>query len=208
MSKSGKQALANAVSATGATGTTTTTTTEEVKADLTNVDASIGDAATHDELLGATTEEAEAATEEVVKTVKFTYPISAEYRDILNALPTKSARIRQMAADGYKTAQIAKTLDIIYQHARNVLNQIVKKSATPINTMNASSQVVVLTIPPASTSTSTSAAAASTPKAVQMVAVEHIIEEPAIEAHPAGELPIEEPTIEQMVDEIQQAAAA
>lgn len=34
---------------------------------------------------------------------------------------TKSAKIRAMAADGMKRSVIAKTLDIRYQHVRNVL---------------------------------------------------------------------------------------
>lgn len=38
-----------------------------------------------------------------------------------DAFPTKSAKIRAMAADGMKRSVIAKTLDIRYQHVRNVL---------------------------------------------------------------------------------------
>lgn len=38
-----------------------------------------------------------------------------------DAFPTKSAKIRTMAADGMKRSAIAKTLGIRYQHVRNVL---------------------------------------------------------------------------------------
>jgi len=36
-------------------------------------------------------------------------------------LSSKSAKIRAMSADGYTRTQIAKILDIRYQHVRNVL---------------------------------------------------------------------------------------
>jgi len=44
------------------------------------------------------------------------------------SLPTKSAKIRAMASDGFTRSQIAKALDIRYQHVRNVLLQPLKKS--------------------------------------------------------------------------------
>jgi len=43
------------------------------------------------------------------------------------SLPTKSAKIRAMFADGIKKTLIAKTLDIRYQHVRNVLITPLKK---------------------------------------------------------------------------------
>lgn len=46
------------------------------------------------------------------------------------ALPTKSAKIRAMHKDGVKTATIAKALNILYQHARNVINQPAPKRTT------------------------------------------------------------------------------
>lgn len=42
-------------------------------------------------------------------------------------LPTKSAKIRKLAAAGYARADIARFLDIRYQHVRNVLLQSVNK---------------------------------------------------------------------------------
>jgi hypothetical protein len=42
-------------------------------------------------------------------------------------LSTKSAKIRKMAADGHKTADIARALGIRYQHARNVLADPLKR---------------------------------------------------------------------------------
>lgn len=42
-------------------------------------------------------------------------------RESVAHLKTKSAKIRALAAQGYKVAEIAKILGIIYQHARNVL---------------------------------------------------------------------------------------
>jgi len=41
-------------------------------------------------------------------------------------LPTKSAKIRAMRSDGFKTTQISKILGIRYQHVRNVLNTPLK----------------------------------------------------------------------------------
>lgn len=41
--------------------------------------------------------------------------------EITAGLPTKSAKIRRLAAAGYKRADIARYLDIRYQHVRNVL---------------------------------------------------------------------------------------
>ena len=45
------------------------------------------------------------------------------------ALPTTSAKIRAMAAEGYSRGAIAKKLDIRYQHVRNVLITELKKKA-------------------------------------------------------------------------------
>lgn len=43
------------------------------------------------------------------------------------ALSTKSAKIRAMYSDGMSRSQIAKALNIRYQHVRNVLTQPLKK---------------------------------------------------------------------------------
>lgn len=66
-------------------------------------------------------------SEEDLKTVtaKQADGVPEKYRD----LETKSAQIRAMSADGYKTGQIAKALGIRYQHARNVLKTPLKKTA-------------------------------------------------------------------------------
>lgn len=46
---------------------------------------------------------------------------SSEQTAALAGMETTSARIRYLAAEGYKTADIARILDIRYQWARNVL---------------------------------------------------------------------------------------
>jgi hypothetical protein len=45
------------------------------------------------------------------------------------ALPSKSAKIRAMGADGFKAGPISRALNIRFQHARNVLTTPVKKQA-------------------------------------------------------------------------------
>lgn len=50
---------------------------------------------------------------------------------IAEGLPTKSAKIRALDAAGYKRADIARFLDIRYQHVRNVLIQGVPMSERP-----------------------------------------------------------------------------
>jgi hypothetical protein len=55
------------------------------------------------------------------------YPPSESYKRMLDMKPNKSAKIRQMHSDGYTTSQISRHLGILYQHARNVLHQIVKR---------------------------------------------------------------------------------
>lgn len=45
----------------------------------------------------------------------------------LNQLPTKSAKIRYLHSKGMKRGDIAKQLDIRYQHVRNVLITPLKK---------------------------------------------------------------------------------
>jgi DNA-binding NarL/FixJ family response regulator len=44
-----------------------------------------------------------------------------------DGLTTKSAKIRAMHADGMSRSQIAKALDVRYQHVRNVLTQNLKR---------------------------------------------------------------------------------
>jgi hypothetical protein len=55
------------------------------------------------------------------------FPPSENYKMMLDRLPNKSAKIRAMHRDGYTTSQISRHLGILYQHARNVLNQIIKR---------------------------------------------------------------------------------
>ena len=47
----------------------------------------------------------------------------------VEGLSTKSAKIRLLAADGVTTGEIAKVLDIRYQHVRNILTTQLKKGA-------------------------------------------------------------------------------
>jgi len=44
-------------------------------------------------------------------------------------LPTKSAKIRAMAADGWSRSNTAKALNIRYQHVRNVLVTPLKRKS-------------------------------------------------------------------------------
>jgi hypothetical protein len=50
---------------------------------------------------------------------------------ITAALPTKSAKIRALAAAGYKRARIADFLNIRYQHVRNVLVSSAREERSP-----------------------------------------------------------------------------
>jgi hypothetical protein len=50
-------------------------------------------------------------------------PVTGKY----DLLPTKSAKIRAMTADGFSRSQIKNTLNISYQHVRNVQLQPLKK---------------------------------------------------------------------------------
>jgi AbrB family looped-hinge helix DNA binding protein len=54
----------------------------------------------------------------------------AARRHLLDELPTKSAKIRFLAAEGVPRAEIARRLDIRYQHVRNVLERDRAKSAS------------------------------------------------------------------------------
>lgn len=45
----------------------------------------------------------------------------------LNQMPTKSAKIRYLSAEGLSRSEIAKVLGIRYQHVRNVLITQLKK---------------------------------------------------------------------------------
>jgi hypothetical protein len=56
--------------------------------------------------------------------------ISAAHMALIEPLTTKSAKIRALWALGYKRAEIAKALGILYQHVRNVLTQVPKKPTT------------------------------------------------------------------------------
>jgi hypothetical protein len=59
------------------------------------------------------------ATKEVQPTASFEYDPSK--------FKTKSEAIRFFAAQGHSRADIARTMNILYQHVRNVLTQPVKK---------------------------------------------------------------------------------
>jgi len=66
----------------------------------------------------STAKKAEAKTTEMSST------------ELIKLHGSKSAAIRALAAEGYKTAEIARKLGIIYQHARNVLQRPLKRKAT------------------------------------------------------------------------------
>lgn len=55
--------------------------------------------------------------------------VAVDVAIMLGELGTKSAVIRSLAAQGYKRAEIAKMMNIRYQHVRNVLTQPLKKQA-------------------------------------------------------------------------------
>ena len=52
--------------------------------------------------------------------------LSKDLEAKVNKLPTKSAKIRYLASQGWTRSQIAKFLGIRYQHVRNVLITPVK----------------------------------------------------------------------------------
>lgn len=56
--------------------------------------------------------------------------IRSEMQRLTQGLPTKSAKIRRLAEKGYEKADIARFLEIRYQHVRNVLNQPLVGSGT------------------------------------------------------------------------------
>jgi DNA-binding NarL/FixJ family response regulator len=47
--------------------------------------------------------------------------LSAKQQEVLASLTTTSAKIRYLAAEGFDRGDIARTLNVIYQHVRNVL---------------------------------------------------------------------------------------
>ena len=53
----------------------------------------------------------------------------AQMDKICKGLDTTSAKIRALHAKGYKTGEIARHLQIIYQFARNVINRPLKRAA-------------------------------------------------------------------------------
>lgn len=55
--------------------------------------------------------------------------VAVDIAIMLGELGTKSAVIRELAAQGYKRADIAKMMNIRYQHVRNVLTQPLKKTS-------------------------------------------------------------------------------
>lgn len=58
----------------------------------------------------------------------------SEIEKVTKDLTTKSQKIRALAAAGWARADIARGLDIRYQHVRNVLIQPVKRAPTTSNT--------------------------------------------------------------------------
>lgn len=60
---------------------------------------------------------------------------SPRRRDPLDELPTKSAKIRALAADGVPRADIARKLGIRYQHVRNVLEHDKTKELRAVGPM-------------------------------------------------------------------------
>ncbi len=55
--------------------------------------------------------------------------VSTEQQTVLDGLKTTSAKIRYLTAEGLTRSQIAATLNIIYQHVRNVQLQPLKRVA-------------------------------------------------------------------------------
>lgn len=47
--------------------------------------------------------------------------IKSDMQKVLNGMPSKSAKIRYLAVKGFSRGDIARILDIRYQHVRNVL---------------------------------------------------------------------------------------
>ena len=62
----------------------------------------------------------------MLKEIEPKIPTAKQY---LTKYGTKSAAIRALHAEGIPTADIARRLGIIYQHARNVLKQPLKRKA-------------------------------------------------------------------------------
>lgn len=60
--------------------------------------------------------------------VNYEIPLKTMADAKYDALGTKSAKIRAMAADGMSRTAIAKSLNIRYQHVRNVLMQELKSA--------------------------------------------------------------------------------
>jgi hypothetical protein len=86
-----------------------------------------------EEVVGMLTEDGEMvpAEDEVASAVSVLKVLTAaealEQMDgVVSA--TKSAKIRYLFSLGYKTGDIAKAVGVIYQHARNVINQPLKRA--------------------------------------------------------------------------------
>jgi hypothetical protein len=110
---------------------TNTETKEADLVDLTDIDVNKGwDVVdtTSDQIQATVAVESavdESAVLEPITVVGST--ISAALDAYLMTLPSKSARIRYLDSLGYRRAVIAKHLNILYQHVRNVLTQVVKR---------------------------------------------------------------------------------
>ena len=63
-------------------------------------------------------------------------PDQASMSEVVEQLPTKSAKIRALAKAGYARADIARFLDIRYQHVRNVLTQNAPRSEAETHSSN------------------------------------------------------------------------
>ncbi len=70
-------------------------------------------------------------------TVNFITESQPSMTEIASGLPTKSAKIRALGKAGYKRADIARFLEIRYQHVRNVLVCAEKKEASREQTVAA-----------------------------------------------------------------------
>ncbi len=72
-------------------------------------------------------EEKPMAKKSTVKKVDTRASDNMSSDELIKLHGSKSAAIRALAAENYKTAEIARKLGVIYQHARNVLNRPLKR---------------------------------------------------------------------------------
>ncbi len=75
-------------------------------------------------------EEPEMAKKNTAKKVVESTTDEMSSAQLIKLHGSKSAAIRALAGEGFKTAEIARKLGIRYQHARNVLHRPLKRKAT------------------------------------------------------------------------------